>query len=173
MRTFFRPATVLMNRLRYTSKFFLLGSAVALVMMVLLATVYLNLKRDIDTAEQELAGLQMLKPLNRTVQFMQQHRGLSSGVLNGNEAMKERRAGKEKEVDAALAETAAILSPTLRDSAAWKQLSQDWQTIRRDGLSWAPADNLKRHTEMIDRALVFMVEIADEVRRPIWACPAT
>ncbi|HEX6736128.1 MAG TPA: methyl-accepting chemotaxis protein [Azonexus sp.] len=153
-----------MNRLRYTSKFFLLGTAVALVMLVLLATVFVNLKRDIDTAEQELAGLQMLKPVNRMVQFMQQHRGLSSGVLNGNEAMKERRAGKEKEVEAALAEVTAALSPTLREMPAWKQLTQDWQAIRRDGLSWTAPENIKRHSEMIDRALVFMVDVADETQ---------
>ena len=34
--------------------------------------------------------------MNRLVQFMQQHRGLSVGVLNGNEAMKDKRAAKEK-----------------------------------------------------------------------------
>ena len=67
-------------------------------MLVLLYTVYTNLNRDIETAQQELVGLQMLKPVNRMAQFMQQHRGLSSGVLNGNEAMKPKRADKEKEV---------------------------------------------------------------------------
>ncbi|PKO86341.1 MAG: methyl-accepting chemotaxis protein [Betaproteobacteria bacterium HGW-Betaproteobacteria-12] len=164
MRTLFRPATALMNRLRYTSKFSLLGAAVALVMLVLLATVYINLKRDIDTAEQELAGLQMLKPLNRMVQFMQQHRGLSSGVLNGNEAMKERRAGKEKEVEAAVVEVSAALSPQLREMPAWKLLSQDWQAIRRDGLGWTAPENLKRHSAMIEQALIFMVDVADETQ---------
>jgi methyl-accepting chemotaxis protein len=161
MRSLFRPATALMNRLRYTSKFLLLGAAVAAVMLVLLATVYLNLKRDIDTAERELAGLQMLKPLNRMAQYMQQHRGLSSGVLNGNEAMKPVRAGKEKDVDAAIAEAEAVLSPALRDSPAWSRIGQDWQAIRRDGLSWTPPENIKRHTAMIDHLLMFMVDVAD------------
>lgn len=161
MRSLFRPATALMNRLRYTSKFLLLGSAVAAVMLVLLATVFLNLKRDIDTAERELAGLQMLKPLNRMAQYMQQHRGLSSGVLNGNEAMKPVRAGKEKDVDAAMAEAEAVLSPALRDSPAWSRIGQDWQAIRRDGLSWTPPENIKRHTAMIDHLLMFMVDVAD------------
>ncbi|MDP3638809.1 MAG: methyl-accepting chemotaxis protein, partial [Azonexus sp.] len=87
-----------MNRLRYTQKFLLLGVAMAVVMVVLLTTVYSNLSRDIETARHEIAGLQMLKPMNRMVQFMQQHRGLSSGVLNGNEAMKDKRIAKEKEV---------------------------------------------------------------------------
>jgi len=162
VKALFAPAIALMNRLRYPAKFFVLGFAVFVVMLVLLFTVYTNLKRDIVTAENEIAGLQMLKPMNRLVQFMQQHRGLSSGVLNGNEAMKEKRAAKEKEVEQMLAETEAALLPKLREQPGWKQVRQDWEVIRRDGLNWTPPENIKRHTAMIDNALVFMIEIADE-----------
>ncbi|UCV09295.1 methyl-accepting chemotaxis protein [Dechloromonas denitrificans] len=161
MQALFSPAIALMNRLRYTSKFFVLGAAVAAVMLVLLFTVYINLSRDIETASKELAGLQMLKPMNRLTQSMQQHRGLSSGVLNGNEAMKDKRAAKENDVVAALAATDAELSPQLRQSAAWQAIRQDWEQIRTQGLGWAPPDNLKRHTAMIDKVLVFMIDVAD------------
>ena len=95
MRTLFSPAIGLMNQLRYPVKFLVLGSAIGVVMLALLFTIFVNLNRDIETAQAELNGLQMLKPMNKMVQFMQQHRGLSSGVLNGNEAMKEKRAAKE------------------------------------------------------------------------------
>src|SRR6185369_16488365 len=164
MQALFRPAIGLMDRLSYRSKFLFLGVAVVVVMLVLLYTVHVNLKRDIDTAQQELAGLQMLKPMNRLVQHMQQHRGLSSGVLNGNEAMKDKRIAKEKEVVEALAATDAELSPKLRETAAWKDIRQDWEAIRSAGLSWAPPDNLKRHSAMIDKLLVFMVDVADETQ---------
>ncbi|WP_265949754.1 methyl-accepting chemotaxis protein [Dechloromonas sp. A34] len=164
MQALFRPAIGLMNRLSYKRKFLFLGIAVVVVMLVLLFTVYANLKRDIDTAQQELTGLQILKPMNRMVQHMQQHRGLSSGVLNGNEAMKDKRAGKEKEVVEALAATDAELSPKLREMAVWKDIRQDWEAIRSTGLSWAPPDNLKRHSLMIDKVLVFMADVADETQ---------
>jgi methyl-accepting chemotaxis protein len=127
-------------------------------------SVYNNLHRDIDTARQELAGLQMLKPMNRMVQVMQQHRGLSSGVLNGNEAMKDKRAAKEKEVAAALAATDEALSPALRETPAWKSVRQEWAAIQAQGLGWPAPENLKRHSAMIDRVLVFMVEVADETQ---------
>ena len=162
MQALFSPAFALMNRFRYTSKFLLLGLTMGIVMLVLLFTVYVNLNRDIQTASNELAGLQMLKPVNRMAQFMQQHRGLSSGVLNGNEAMKEKRAAKEKEVADVVAASEAALSPRLRDSANWKKIRQDWEDIRTQGLSWAPPENLKRHTAMIRNVLVLMVDVADE-----------
>lgn len=161
MQALFSPAVSLMNRLRYTSKFLLLGLTMGVVLLVLLFTVYVNLNRDIQTASNELAGLQMLKPVNRMAQFMQQHRGLSSGVLNGNEAMKEKRAAKEKEVADIVAASEAALPHKLRDSANWKKIRQDWEEIRIQGLTWTPPENIKRHTVMIRNVLVLMVDIAD------------
>ena len=164
MQSLFTPAVALMNRLRYNGKFFLLGSAMGVVIAVLLYSVFVNLSRDIETAKSELAGLQMLKPMNKMVQMMQQHRGLSSGVLNGNEAMKEKRAAKEKEVADMVVATDAALSASLRETTAWKSIRQDWEDIRAQGLSWPAPDNLKRHSQMIAKALAFMVDVADETQ---------
>jgi methyl-accepting chemotaxis protein len=162
MQAIFSPAIALMNRLRYNSKFLLLGAAVSAVMLVLLFSIFSFLSRDIDTARDEMAGLQMLKPINQMVQVMQQHRGLSSGVLNGNEAMKDKRAAKEKEVIASIQLTDAALSPALRETADWKAIRQDWEAIASQGLTWAAPENIKRHTQMIGKVLQFMVTVADE-----------
>ena len=164
MRSLFSPAVALMNTLRYTSKFTLLGLAMGAVMLSLLFTVYVNLNRDIETAQLELNGLQVLKPMNRLAQFMQQHRGLSSGVLNGNDAMKEKRAAKEKEVVEVLTATEAVLSPQLRNSERWKSVRQAWENIQTQGLSWTAPENIKRHTVMIDSLLIVMVDVADDSR---------
>ncbi len=161
MRALFLPAVALMNRLHFRAKFIFLGSALVVVLLVLLATLYENLSRDIRGAERELSGLQMLKPMNRTVQFMQQHRGLSSGGLNGNVAMQERRAAVAKEVEKALEETTALLSPALRDSQDWQAIRGEWSEISRQGLSWTAPENLVRHSRMIAGILSFMVELAD------------
>ena len=161
MQTLFAPAVGLMNRLRYRSKFLLLGMALSVVLGVLLYSVYSLLSRDIYTARNELNGLQMVKPLNRMAQFMQQHRGLSSGVLNGNEAMKDKRAAKEKDVVEALAAADASLAAALREHQTWKSIRQDWDEIRAQGLSWSAPDNIKRRTQMIAKVLLFMTEVAD------------
>ena len=162
MQALFSPAVTLMNRLRYNTKFLLIGAAVTVVMLVLLSSVYTTLNRDITTARDELAGLQMLKPINRMTQFMQQHRALSSGVLSGNEGMKDKRAAKEKEVIDAVAAADAALLPGLRESAAWKDIRQDWEAIRGQGLTWTQLESVKRHSGMLAKVLRFMVDVADE-----------
>ena len=161
MQALFAPAVALMNRLRYPAKFFVLGSVITIVLFIFLFSVISRLNGEIDLAKHELVGLETLKPLNRMVQAMQQHRGLSSGVLNGNEAMKEKRVAKEKEVVDTLAATEGSLSGKIRGSADWKAIRDDWDAIRSQGLSWSAPENIKRHTAMIDKALLFMVTVAD------------
>jgi methyl-accepting chemotaxis protein len=162
MEALFSPAVALMNRLRYRTKFIALGSIGAVLVLVLLWTSLQHLTVDLNVARHEQQGLQMLKPLNRLVQFAQQHRGLSSGVLNGNEAMKDKRSAKEQDVIKAIAEVEAILTPTLQADPDWKAARADWEEIRAQGLSWSAPDNVKRHTQMIAELRQLMVTVADE-----------
>ena len=161
MQALFSPAVALMDRLRYAGKFMLMGVAILIVMVVLFSTVLTNLNKEIKTARSELDGVQMLKGVNKMTQFMQQHRGLSSGVLNGSEALKEKRAAKEKEVSETLAATEAVISPALRDSGSWKDIRADWENIRSAGMTWTAPENIKRHSAMIAKVLIFMVDVAD------------
>ena len=161
MKTLFIPAIRLMNQLRYPSKFLLLGTAVSLVILILLFSVFQSLSRDIDMATHQLEGLQMLKPLNRSVQYLQQHRGLSAGLLGGNEGMREKRLTKEKEAADAIQTTESTLALALRESAGWKKIRVDWETLRTQGLTWAVPENIKAHNALIDQMLQFMVETAD------------
>ena len=65
MQALFSPAVALMNRIRYNTKFLLIGGAVTLVILVLLSSVYTSLNRDIESAVDEQSGLRMLKPINQ------------------------------------------------------------------------------------------------------------
>jgi methyl-accepting chemotaxis protein len=161
MQSLFSPAVALMNRLRYPGKFMLLGLAVAVVMFSLLFSVFKTLNRDIDVANNELAGVQMLKPMNRAVQYIQQHRGLSAGVLGGNEAMKDKRVAKEKEANDGVLATDAALNQQLRETAEWKKIRADWDALRSQGMSMAVGDNIKAHNGLIDQMLLFMVTVGD------------
>ena len=162
MKVIFAPAIGLMNRLRYTSTFLLLGVAVSIVILILLYSVVTTLNRNIEVANNELIGVQILKPLNRSAQHLQQHRGMSAGLLGGNEAMKDKRSAKEKEAADALQQTETTLIPVLRESAPWKKIRADWETLRSTGLNLPVAENIKAHNALIDQILLFMVDVADE-----------
>ncbi|MBI2307754.1 MAG: methyl-accepting chemotaxis protein [Rhodocyclales bacterium] len=161
MQALFAPAIAIMNRLRYTQKFGTMGLLMLVAIAVLVFNLYSALDANIKSSRAELQGIAVIKPMQRLIQFMQQHRGMSQGAIAGNEAMKEKRAGKEKEVSAALQATEAALLPELAASAEWKKIIGEWGQIKADGLSWTGVESFSRHTALIDQTLMFMIGAAD------------
>lgn len=161
MGTFFSPATTLMNRLRYPMKFGSMGVFIFLIIAGLLFGLYGTLDETISSAKQEKEGVRLIKPLTVLVQAIQQHRGLSSGVLNGNQALADRRSAKEREVDAAFSASAAAFPEQLKTDAKWKAALAGWEKIRVEGLRWPAKENFTQHTELIEQLLALRVEVAD------------
>ena len=98
MRFLFLPAIALMNRLRYVARFMLLGIVGFIAIGILLSQLTYKLYESISATRSEMQGIQTVKPLHKLIEVSQQHRGLSSGVINGDASLAEKRAAKEKEV---------------------------------------------------------------------------
>ncbi len=161
MNALFTPAIALMNRLRYPQKFALLGAVALVAILVLQVSLYRELSKVIEPSRQELVALSVIKPMHELISGMQQHRGLSAGVLGGNDALKDRRMGKGKEVTELLAKLETKMPASVKDSEQWRAALAGWLDIQKDGLSWAAPESFKRHTVMIDRALIAVVAVAD------------
>ena len=162
MNTLFAPAVALMNRLRYPQKFGLLGVVMLIAVTFLQTTLYRELSKVIEPSRQELQGIVQVKAVNKLVQQAQQHRGLATAVLSGNTAMQDKRAAKEKEVDAALAALSGKLPAPLEQSKAWQESLKQWETIRKEGMEWTSMESFSRHTALIEAWLQLLVSIADE-----------
>ncbi|MFA7292475.1 MAG: methyl-accepting chemotaxis protein [Rhodocyclaceae bacterium] len=161
MQSLFLPAIAIMNRLRYTQKFGFMGILMVVAIAVLVSNLYSALNSNITTSRAELVGIAAIKPAQRVIQYLQQHRGMSAGVLAGNEAMKEKRAAKEKDVVDAIKATEAAMAAELVSSKAWKDIVAEWGSVKADGLSWTGVESFSRHTLLIEKVLMFMVDIAD------------
>jgi methyl-accepting chemotaxis protein len=95
MKTLFAPAIALLNRVGYPRKFAIMGVLALVASAVLVVE---PLPEPAPGDRQFAAGTRrvaVIKPIARLVQHLQVHRGLSSGVLNGNEAMQEARAARQ------------------------------------------------------------------------------
>ncbi len=161
MQTLFAPAIALLNRLGYTKKFAIMGALALVAIAVLLAGLYQSLHRVIDSSQQELAGLEVLQPIGRLIQHLQVHRGLSSGVLNGNDEMQDKRAAREKQVSEAFQALAARLAPELAAGEAWKTLVAGWAAIEKDGLELIARENFLAHSRLIEELLALQRSVAD------------
>jgi len=162
MKTLFAPAIALMHRLTYPKKFALIG----LVALIAIAVLFLNLARQLQSqihlANNELAALTIIEPLDRLVQNTQQHRGLSAGVINGDASLKAKQGTKAEEVGTALKGVGSQLSTEAASSEAWKKINEDWGLIASDGLSWTATESVAAHTRLIAKMLQFKVDVADE-----------
>jgi len=162
MKALFAPAVALMHRLTYPKKFALIG----LVALIAIAVLFLNLARQLQSqihlANDELAALEVIAPMDRLVQAVQQHRGLSSGVINGDASLQPKESAKAAEVGTAVSSLEPILPPTVAASEEWKKIKADWQLIASDGLSWTATESIASHTRLIAAILHLKVDVADE-----------
>ncbi|MBK7563269.1 MAG: hypothetical protein IPI21_02765 [Propionivibrio sp.] len=135
MKTLFIPAISLLNRLGYTKKFAIMGILALVAISMLAMNLYHSLTRVIHRSQQELVGIEMIKPIASLMQHLQAHRGLSAGVLNGDEEMEERRAPSKKRSG--------------KRSASWRPVSRrNWRQAKLGRRSW---ENGRRSRKMASR----------------------
>ncbi|WP_035206244.1 methyl-accepting chemotaxis protein, partial [Acidovorax sp. CF316] len=143
-----------LHRLPLARKFLVLG-LIALGMIALPTSMHVrDALQDMAAARQEARGAPALLALNKLVQGMQVHRGLSASMLGGNEALAARRPAAREAVDKALAEASTRLAqagaPAAEDSTL-KQLHQTWQALEQAvaARNLQPAQSTAQHTQLI------------------------
>ena len=162
MKILFAPAIAVLKRASYTKKFAIMGALALVASAVLVLNLYQSLHRVIDHSQRELAGIEVVKPIARAVQHLQIHRGLSSGVLNGNEGMRDQRLAKQHDVRSALQGVEAKLSPELAASPVWKKVIETWALIENEGLDLIQRENFLLHSRLIEELLAFQSVVGDE-----------
>ena len=162
VRRFFHLSILLMNRFRYRSRFFILGSMCLIALAVVGYSLYANLDRTIRTTRLELQGIEQVAAIHKAVQVLQKHRGRSAGALGGITAMHENRLELEITATAALNHVEKLTPASLKSGDLWKRIATDWQRIRNYGTNWTVTENFSTHTTLIDDLLNFGLDTADE-----------
>ncbi len=162
MRSIFAPAEGLMNRLSYPVKFAVLGFITFIAFASLMLALGKQLTTTINHTRNQLVATELSRPLSKTVELMQQHRGMSSAFLGGDASMRERREAKQREVEDAVARFEAALDAPHRESKEWQSILSQWNALRRDGIFWTQLENVQAHTRMIGQLLAYQIALADE-----------
>ena len=155
------PAIRLMNRLRFAQKFLLVGALAALATTFVFVHLFATLIGNLRATERELAGIEAIRPVLQLVNDLQQHRGLSNGVINGNEELAPRRAQKEKDATDSFARAQAVLPADMAADPRWTAQVKDWGELRKDGLELTGGNNFEAHTKIIRAMLLEVGDLAD------------
>ena len=162
LKTLLSPSMALMNRLDYPRRFAFLGLVVLIAIGVAVSSLSISLDRVIRTAQHEQQGLDLIKPLNQTIQMLQRHRGSSAAVLGGIESMRAERASIEGVLAGTVVDVERRLPPGMRSDPAWKGITESIDRLRKEGLGWTVQENFSAHTDLVERLLNFSVSVADE-----------
>ena len=155
------------HRLSLIAKFLILG-AIALLMAAVPTKIYLKQSSaEIDTARLELRGTGPFMALQGVIQATQQHRGLSAGLLSGDEAM----AGKRGQARDAVAKASDAMAASLTAASAtpalvarWTQNRQQWTALEQAVAvrQIDSAQSMKQHTQLVADQLMLGERLLDE-----------
>ena len=162
MRAFFAPAEALMNRLNIARKFALLGLMLLVAIGVVVYSLFASLGAAINFSQQQLKGLELIRPFPHAIQVLQKHRGLSAGLLGGDETVRDIRASTEKEVVDALDGVLGIPLSGSASSESRQYIKTEWKRLRSEGLNWTADENFAAHTRLIERIWTLEVDVSDE-----------
>ena len=157
----------LLHHMKLAHKFLILG-LVALIMIAIPTGMYFQRSlADIRVAQRELQGTAPLVALNKVIQYSQTHRGMSAGMLSGNEALAARRPALRDKLNAAISTlegefTTAEVSPGLQTH--WTDLKAQWTTLEQNvaNRSVSASESTQLHTQIITGQLQLGEELLDE-----------
>jgi methyl-accepting chemotaxis protein len=156
-----------LQQMKLAHKFLILG-LISLIMVAIPTGLYFQgAWTQIRVAQREILGTGPLTALNKVIQYSQTHRGMSAGMLSGNEALAARRPALRDKLSAAVNaldgefQSAQVSAPL---QARWATLKQSWigleQAVANKSLS--AADSTRQHTQLITGELQLGEELLDE-----------
>ncbi len=155
-----------LQNLGLARKFALIG-AVAALMTAIPATLALReAAAGLHSAQEQLAGVRPSGAMLALVRQLQQHRGLSAGVLGGNQAMEAARSARQAEVDQAMAASREALQAlgAPRLVQVFDARAQEWKALAAavSGRTLAGPESFARHTALVSAQLELLQDITHE-----------
>lgn len=111
-------------------------------------------------------GLTVLKSGLDLMAAIQQHRGMSVALLNGDAAFKPKLVSKRQEIQAILGRMPPVLAsmPELRpDEASFAAIVRDWEELSRTFESKTSEQNFKQHTALVRSIIHLMGDMGEHL----------
>jgi signal transduction histidine kinase/CheY-like chemotaxis protein len=162
MIVFFKPATLLMSRLKYPQKFVLIGLLLVLPLFAVMNEFLVQINKDVNFATKEQIGLVYNKSVVNFLRAFQQYTAYSIAAEGNDAAFKDLMNQKQAEVDAAAADIDVVdkqLNKELGMGNKWQVVKQTWQALRDNKMDLTVDEKIESFTKFNGsiRALVTVV----------------
>ncbi|MDB5055923.1 MAG: hypothetical protein JWM44_3973 [Bacilli bacterium] len=153
MRRLFFPGVSLMNRLSYLQKFSLIGLLFLLPIGLTLYLLISDLNQKIAVVKLETEGVEYNAVVRHLVEHIQQHRGLTYMMLNGDTENKQAVAENEKLINEDIANMDWFenkLDEKWANNSHWVDLKREWQALlSKTGSEGSSLDNFTKHSDIV------------------------
>ncbi|CAH0528920.1 hypothetical protein [Vibrio hippocampi] len=102
---------------------------------------------------RRLQGLVWLETLRNLLSLIQQHRGITNGILCGDDKLKTRLPRLKNDIHDTLSQLRAI-DDAVQEKSSWRQVDQGWTELDRAFSGMTPKDNLSKHNLSKHNALI-------------------
>ncbi|MDS0526256.1 methyl-accepting chemotaxis protein [Clostridium sp. SHJSY1] len=167
MKSIFKPAIVLLGRLKYSAKFLLILLCFIIPLIFVQLTFLKDLNGKVEVLENQQIGLELSEKITPLIMYMPQHRGTSSTYLGGRTDVK----GKIDEVETKIDKSILVLDDEIKKYSKqfsiqddWNEIKDQWENLKKENLSLAQADSFKKHTELIDKIIKYNVKVAEKTQ---------
>ena len=169
----FSPAIALMGKLQYWQKFLFISVFFMLPIGTITYFFVGEINTSIDRAHSEQLGLNFVNSLRHLLQSVQQHRGMASAYLNGNENFKKPLAEKRDEIerDFAAVKFVTVEMESLLEAGAHlhdgdvhlADLKNEWFALERalNAGKLTPLASFQAHTNFSEHIIDFIAHIGD------------
>jgi methyl-accepting chemotaxis protein len=140
----------------------LLGVTPVVVLIYLFVT---SRNEQIARTQEEMRGLEYIRPVRRFLERVPQHRALASAYLNGDSSMRNKLTELESatEQDVTLVdEVNARMGYDLKVSDAWEVIRRDWRDLKERTPTLTASDSFARHTRLFVYTLALMRKVGDQ-----------
>ncbi len=164
MKKIFSPIIILLNRFKYSKKFALIGFIIILPFAATLYMLASEINVGIEFAQKERMGVEYNHPLRKLLENMQQHRGMSSGFLNGDISFKEQILSKQNQIDENIKAVDAMdqkYGASLKTSDKWKMLKTKAQDLKARIWSLNAQTSFNDHTTLIADILSIITYVGE------------
>lgn len=167
MISLFSPASYLLSRIKYSTKFAILALLSALPIVVLSIIVLNNIEDDVNNMLHERQGISYIISLRGLLEYLPQHRGMTNGYLNGATEFKPKIMRRRAEIKRQFAEVIAleaVLSEELNAGDRLADLHSQWSLLEKKSFEMNAQDAFSEHTNLIADLIALMTHVADTSR---------
>jgi hypothetical protein len=138
----------------------------AVMLFALLSIAVFVWKRRLALNESQQAkqsGLLHLTSLRQLLSAIQQHRGITNGVLCGDDKLQSRLPMLQSDINNHL-QTLTHLDECVRNTSSWRSVEENWPRVRVQFKQWSAEQNLANHNQLLASLLEAVEECAQNYR---------